>query len=74
MSSPVMRDHARPSKAALLAGRHNSFRNVLDVDLNHVALALATGLIVGYVLWHQPPAAPKHPSPYYQRFEFEVPR
>lgn len=74
MSSPVMRDHARASKAALLAGRHNTFRNVLDVDLNHVAVALATGLIVGYVLWHQPPVAPKHVSPYYQRFEFEVTR
>ncbi len=74
MSSPVMRDHARPSKAALLAGRHNTFRNVLDVNLNHIAVAVAATLIVGYVLWHQPPAAPKHPSPYYQRFEFEVPR
>lgn len=74
MSSPVMRDHARASKADLLAGRHNTFRNVLDVDLNHVAMALATGIIVGYVLWHQPPVAPKPLSPYYQRFEFEVTR
>lgn len=74
MNAYVMRDQARASKADLLAGRHNTFRNVLDVNLNHIAVAVAASLILGYVLWHQPPAAPKPLSPYYQRFEFEVTR
>lgn len=72
MTSRVMRDHARPGKADLLAGRHNTFRNVLDVDLNHVALALATGLILGWVLWHQPKPAPAPVSPDYKRYEWRV--
>jgi hypothetical protein len=74
-ASPIMRDHARPSKRELLAGRHNRVHVLFDINLDHCAAAAAVGLLVGFLCWHQAPSAPTEPaSPYYQKFEVEIPQ
>lgn len=73
MSSPIMRDHARPSKHELLSGRHNSVHVLFDINLDHCAVAAAVGLLVGYLAFSGAPAAPAA-SPHYQKFEVSIPQ
>lgn len=74
-ASPIMRDHARPTKRELLAGRHNRVHVLFDVNLDHCAAAALVGVLVGFLLWHEAPPAPaQHTSPYYNKFEVEIPQ
>lgn len=73
-ASPIMRDHALPSKRELLAGRHNRVHVLFDVNLDHCAAAAMVGLLVGFLCWHDAPnTTPAPASPYYHRLEVEIP-
>jgi hypothetical protein len=49
--SPVMLDHARPLKAALLAGRPHVPERIVEINVDHCMAAIAVGLLLGYLLF-----------------------
>lgn len=51
MTHPFYSDHARPMKGDLLAGRRDT-NGAIEINLDHIALAITVGLLVGFLLWH----------------------